>query len=87
MDGRLYRKRVDIMKKKKKSELAFEEGYIKGQKNTTESILEKLEKMIEEENKHIEAFPRNSKFVELRIQALEDFREKLIYTKEDGFLD
>jgi hypothetical protein len=45
--------------------------------------LEMLNRMIIEENKSMELNPRNTKFVELRLQALEDFREKLIYPEKD----
>lgn len=58
---------------------AFEEGYIKGKKETESLTYDIIESMLDEFNKTIEKYPRNTKFVEIEIGAIEEFREKFKY--------
>jgi hypothetical protein len=62
------RKDIDIEKK------AFTAGYLASANNS----LVLLDDIIELMNQQSNSFPRNAKFVDLQIDALEEFEEKLI---------
>jgi hypothetical protein len=58
---------------------AFDEGYNVGKKEVENIVFELIESTLEDFDKVIEMYPRNTKFVEIEIETIEEFREKLKY--------
>jgi hypothetical protein len=70
-----------IRKKRTTIKDAFENGYRAGY-NVSKSdsilcVLEIIDKMIEEYNDDIQRYPRNTKFVELQLDSIAEFKRRL----------
>jgi len=69
-------------KKRTTIKVAFDEGYNTCKSQLITYTLDTMNKMIEEFNDDIQHYPRNTKFVELQLDALIELRERLKYTTD-----
>jgi hypothetical protein len=60
---------------------AYEVGYIKGMEDLENKILQIIECVLDDYKNTMSQYPRNTKFVEIEVEAIEDLREKFLYNK------
>ena len=58
---------------------AYENGFKAGEKYNNDNILEFLEVMLEDYQRNMFENPRNTKFIEIEMDAVRDVKEKLVY--------
>lgn len=56
---------------------AINQARMDGRKEMKNDILDILDSFIDEQRKCMDAYPKNTKFIELQIDILEEFKEKL----------
>jgi hypothetical protein len=84
-------KKIKVVEKTRKKRTtikdAYNEGYTSGLRECREVLIsftmDLIDKMIEEYNTDIQRYPRNTRFVELQLDAITDFRERLKYDEID----
>jgi tryptophanyl-tRNA synthetase len=64
------------MKTKKE---AIAEAYANGRSDFKNEVFELMDEYLETMKEEMELFPRNSKFVELQVDAIEELKQKIIY--------
>jgi dihydroneopterin aldolase len=64
--------------------IGYKQGFEDCKKVLESSTTAVIEKMIEECNSDIEHYPRNTKFVELQLDAITELRQRLIYDEGDA---
>jgi hypothetical protein len=79
-----------IRKKRTTIKEAFENGYRAGynvcKSDSISHVLEVVDKMIEEYNDDIQHYPRNTKFVELQLDSMIEFKRRLVEAEGKDYI-
>lgn len=79
------KKKAEKQKKPRKKRTtikeAFDNGTTNGRLLAKKEIIDMIDNMLKEYKNQIDRYPRNSKFIELQYDALEELKEKLIYDR------
>lgn len=60
---------------------AFEQGRVEGQQDFEKLVFETMNDLLDEYYETMSQYPRNTKFVEIEVDAIKELREKILYNK------
>lgn len=66
-----------VKKKRKSYKTGYEDGHKKGKAEVIKQVLEIVDVLIDEYQEDIIQYPRNSKFVEISLDAMIELKERL----------
>ena len=69
-------------KKRTTNKDAFDQGFIFGYIEYEKMVMDTISTMLEEYDNVMSQYPRNTKFVEIEVEAIKELREKLLYNKQ-----
>lgn len=68
-------------KKRTTNKEAFEQGKEEGKQDFEKLVFETMNDLLDEYYETMSQYPRNTKFVEIEVDAIKELREKILYNK------